>query len=61
MHIEDLYSKCRDLLDNARDELNSKNHYQGLRHLTKLRELLNEQPELEAGGACVSNESSTGS
>lgn len=50
MRILDVITKCEILIENARNALDSDFLCNAEDNLVKLRELLNEQPELEAGG-----------
>lgn len=60
MDSENLIHKCLDILSDAQTVLAQENYFQTEQHLVKLRELLNSQPELEAGGAYESEESKKG-
>lgn len=58
MRIFVLLETCELLLGSARAAATNDMGAEAERNLVKLRELLNTQPELEAGGACESAESS---
>lgn len=60
MELRDLMDEIEVVVEAARNDFNRAAHGPCREHLVKLRELLNEQPELEAGGECESDESSNG-
>jgi len=55
MDIHAIITDCRYLLKRTESELRYDNRFMAIANLAKLRELLNAQPELEAGGACESD------
>lgn len=56
--INDLSAEAHRLTSEARRSILDNHPDPCVRYLTALRELLNEQPTLEAGGACESSKSS---
>lgn len=58
MHLFDLLYECEKILGEARFLAGRDNGFRSIEELVKLRELLNSQPELEAGGATEERSSS---
>lgn len=61
MNLKNLITACQVHIRQASERLGAGFPNQALARLVSLREFLNEQPNLEAGGACESDESSNGS
>ena len=58
MNMSPLLNEAERLLDEARFNYEKQVHVKAERCLVALRELLNSQPELEAGGSCQKEGSS---
>lgn len=61
MDVDVVLNECDRLLKQAHERFGAGFPNQGAARLSSLRDFLIEQPELEAGGACESDESSNGS